>query len=814
MIIQQITLKPFAGIANKTLQLQSGLNVILGPNEAGKSTFFRAVQCALFLPVKARKNSREWIEAQRIIPVDGDTATVELRFTLRDKPYVLEKSWGAFQETKLEIPGGTVLRDPDSIDTTLGHVLPAPEATCRSVLMAHQGGLPETLRHIESDGTTAGSLGDMLRSAVRETDGISVEAFKEKLDAEYKRYFSRWDRLHECPENNRGINKPYVKDVGEVLGAYYTMERTKAALEQVRKYEEERDRLVTGIAHVRAAMDEHERFLEKNRPVLESARERRTLEAEREAQKAGLTTMQADNERWPVAEMESARIRGQLPELEDKLERLIGEQETAEHSATTASLREQLSKATAVKESLKKAETVLRDAPCVTGDQIESIRSLGERVSRLEASMKAGKLTLAFTPRRSCPVRVRRDLAEAQDSTIAAEEESTIQAGRRITLETEDWSLIVTSGDPADVEELQAELERARGELTSLLTTCKVGSYEEARDKAAAYATAHQEVASQQKTLALILGDTDYTKLMERVEALGPRSETRPLSEIVQERTEAVHAHKEAMRRERELIAEIESLQETYTDKMSLLLKVAETATREKSLRESIDSLAPLPPDCTDPSAFLEKFSAMENEFRSLQQRHTELSLKRAGLEGSEPEESSEDLETALVEANERLRNIRRKAEAVARIAEVSDRILSESDTDTFAQLERELVQTTTAMTRGKYEEITMNDAFLQGVVRPDGAAVEYDLLSGGTKDAIALALRLTIASYFLRSSGGFLFLDDPLVDMDPDRQAAAAKLLASFASKKQLIIFTCHPSHARLFGDGENLIVFRGPNA
>jgi len=43
--------------------------------------------------------------------------------------------------------------------------------------------------------------------------------------------------------------------------------------------------------------------------------------------------------------------------------------------------------------------------------------------------------------------------------------------------------------------------------------------------------------------------------------------------------------------------------------------------------------------------------------------------------------------------------------------------------------------------------------------------------------------------------------MDDPLVDLDPDRQSKAAEAIKDFAEDKQLILLTCHPSHAKLLG-------------
>jgi len=69
------------------------------------------------------------------------------------------------------------------------------------------------------------------------------------------------------------------------------------------------------------------------------------------------------------------------------------------------------------------------------------------------------------------------------------------------------------------------------------------------------------------------------------------------------------------------------------------------------------------------------------------------------------------------------------------------------------------------------------------------------------------LALRLSMANYFLKKQEAFLVMDDPFVDMDPGRQSNAANLLKEYSKTKQLIIFTCHPTHADLMG-GNRVVI------
>jgi len=51
----------------------------------------------------------------------------------------------------------------------------------------------------------------------------------------------------------------------------------------------------------------------------------------------------------------------------------------------------------------------------------------------------------------------------------------------------------------------------------------------------------------------------------------------------------------------------------------------------------------------------------------------------------------------------------------------------------------------------------------------------------------------------FLDDRKNFIIMDDPLVDLDPDRQSRSADAVKQFAKHKQIILLTCHPSHANI---------------
>ena len=92
-----------------------------------------------------------------------------------------------------------------------------------------------------------------------------------------------------------------------------------------------------------------------------------------------------------------------------------------------------------------------------------------------------------------------------------------------------------------------------------------------------------------------------------------------------------------------------------------------------------------------------------------------------------------------------------------------------------------------------------MDENLPAGLHRADGEVIGYDRLSEGTQDVLSIALKLAMADKYLEDREGFIIMDDPIVDLDPKRQKRTAKVIKDFAKDKQVILFTCHPSHAKL---------------
>jgi DNA repair exonuclease SbcCD ATPase subunit len=86
MHIQSVHVEEFGTIDALEVDLTEGLNVISGPNEAGKSTLMQAVWFAL-----TRRSTSKAQEIRDIVPEEGGTPRVEVSLSVDGTTYQLEK---------------------------------------------------------------------------------------------------------------------------------------------------------------------------------------------------------------------------------------------------------------------------------------------------------------------------------------------------------------------------------------------------------------------------------------------------------------------------------------------------------------------------------------------------------------------------------------------------------------------------------------------------------------------------------------------------------------------------------------------------
>jgi DNA repair protein SbcC/Rad50 len=802
MIVTRIKLDPFGGKTGTELNFQPGLNVVSGPNEAGKSTVFAAVFAALFVPARLGKRDFEKRIA-RFLPLGGgDTIRVELDLSQGAQTYRLKKSWGGTAAAELTLPDGTVITEEEAIAERLSPLLGSSEGTYRSVLMTRQAGLGLTLAALESDHRgTVRELDDILRSALLETDGISLDLFREKVDKEYARYFDHWDRKEDYPEQGRGIENPWRKQVGEILRAFYQRENLEKSLEETRRLEAELEAINRRIAEKKESLEAAEEYLSRNRQAVEDARERRVLAGELAGLKALLKNLEEANSDWPVRESRAAELAGDLVEMEKREALIAGERKTAEANEKNRALRERYARAREKKRLLDGALEAREKCPAIDQGELEKIRAAEAGIAKLEAALAAGKLSLKLTAKDPAKITIRRDLSEPREEELASGRTVEFAAGSRIEIDHPQLAIEAAAGE-RPFGEIAEEYERAKKTHGEVLDKLGLAGLQEAEAALRTREDAEGRVRAAGEYLVQELGEYSYRELEEKTAGLGPAGKTRPLAEVITEHEELkgkIRGSREEAERVRKQLADYAA---QYTDRRSLLLATAEAAGREKKLKEKLALRAPLPEGVRNSTALIAAYQGREEEKRRLDKELTDLKVAAAGLTASLPEETEEALEERLQETDVRLEETKRAASAIARIRELAGELLEDIDQDTFTDLKKDVEELVGKLTGRRYQKVAMKGSLPRGLVRNDGQILPPDLLSVGTRDELALAVRLAMAKRFLKKGGGFLLLDDPLVDFDPRRQEAAAGLLKDFAVETQLLVFTCQPRHAELLSD------------
>jgi exonuclease SbcC len=801
MIITRLRLAPFAGIADRTVDFRPGLTVVLGPNEAGKSTLMAALRLLLFMPAEcARRRFQK--EVAPFMPLGGgDTIRAELDFRTTasgDKLFRLVRSWGESARSELVLPDGTLLVGDQTVQQKLDELLGFREGTWRTVLFAGQSAVADALGSLDRDGDPVTDLAAILRRAVFETDGVSIERLEQAIEKQYSSSFRRWDRELNRPENNRGIDNPYSREVGLILQAFYDRERARRARDLALEHERELDEMNRRLSELAAEADGLSRFLDRNRQAAEDARKRTVIELERQALGQEEQALRRITDAWPAVEQEVKGLNERRQTLVEADTVLADELARAGKAAAARRDVEKLERAEREHQAWLRASAALSGLPAVDEDDYRAAVSLDQELQQLTAGLRAGRITLSLVPRVPLELTSRIDVDNPADQRLIAGERLDLEASGQIRLEHPQWSLTVSSGE-AGVGELRRRFERLTAEYAARLEALGFSSLAEARVAREAGAAARRDAENCRQRLDTVLDGETIEALRERRPDGHDESGHRPVDVIAREQGRTAGELKEveglAAKREQQLSA----WRAEYGSRDELLDRLLEKRAAHQSAEHRLASLSPLPAGMGAAADFVGRFESCQAEYQQRSEELTQLKMDRLELQARGPRETAEEAEEALREALAAEQRVLREAEAVDRIREAFAEVRSSLDAETMDPWIEKLEQVVPRLTAGRYQGLAVGRG--GGARLPGGTEVPADRLSMGTRAGVGLAVRLSMARYFLKGTDGFLVLDDPLVDMDPRRQAAAAAVIGEFAAERQTILFTCHPAHADLLG-------------
>jgi uncharacterized protein YhaN len=183
-----------------------------------------------------------------------------------------------------------------------------------------------------------------------------------------------------------------------------------------------------------------------------------------------------------------------------------------------------------------------------------------------------------------------------------------------------------------------------------------------------------------------------------------------------------------------------------------------------------------------------------------LHQRQGELSQEMKSLAG---DSRLAEAKLELLCLENQLKACANHWQTLAATTNLLDKVCEVYETERQPETLREASAFLSQLTDGKYVRVwTPLGKNQLRIDNATGQALPLEVLSRGTREAVFIALRLSLAAAYARRGVTLpLVLDDVLVNFDTVRAESAAKVLRDFATLgHQVVMFTCHEHIMRIF--------------
>lgn len=237
-----------------------------------------------------------------------------------------------------------------------------------------------------------------------------------------------------------------------------------------------------------------------------------------------------------------------------------------------------------------------------------------------------------------------------------------------------------------------------------------------------------------------------------------------------------------------------------------------ELSRRQGEIEEELAMLAPDPTEA-DPGGLdllVERQEKLAGQIDAARMRLAELGAEIRNYQDFVLVKDRFEVQENLASAKARLARMQIKRQGLAMAAKRLEEAIFETRAQLGPELQEQAGEILAEITGGRYREVRFDlspgnlDLSLRS---PEtGALVDPASLSAGTADQYYLALRLALALRLTHGRSFPLILDDPFISFDRERLRGAAKVLARLARVHQVIWLTKDPGLAALIGEATGL--------
>ena len=796
MKLLNINCGQFAGILKQRYPAEGtfsdGINIIFGPNESGKSTMVSLLSRTLFQTVNIDKRThRDFIQqcfpAQKRSGHTGDFIDGTVVFQGKNGTYRLSKEWGTLASCILETPDGSRIADPSKISDILEEELFYSEGLFGAVIFPSQ---KESDRSIQILLNTAQKGKDdaveiarqeilsVLQQAFVESGGVSIEALGSKIEEKISALEGKhWDAELNIPKRNpKGVR--WSKDRGAVLTAFYESEDAENRRCQIETLER--------------SIDQGRRELDQ---LARNAQQSQAKKAHFEKFRGQLTAWKANAESRDHIDKELRRLSEILknwPQFQADMER--AEQLAAEldHSVVL----EQFKKINAIRDSINKAQHNIEAHGAVSKEDRSRAETLIKETDRLERQLGGMNLSARISLHDGYQMQA----VSVRTGQLVPVENGVLSLTEAVNLKIPGVMEMELGPADVDLEKVERELGEQRQAFESLLSKYEVSSLEQLEKNYELCERERKTKENLESELKFALSGKTWDELSKAAKNISPDTRTR---DEIQSDIKTLCGNTSASSFVSGKKALIDSYQRDFGSVEQLKEKIRQYTEKREGLDKAINGVDQIPieyRDIQDPEAFA---NALQNdaELRQKEERSKALELAR----------QEERLESLDLDENDVIKECGEKARVYEELkAELASwkhiqSVFSELKAEVLdhpaGDLAERFVHYLDCISCGGVSADLTGETALDLTLYSRDHRLTFEMLSEGTKGAVALAFRLAVLDHLYPDGNGFAVFDDPFTDMDASRKAEACKLLKEFSKRHQVIFLTCSEEYASLLG-------------
>lgn len=231
----------------------------------------------------------------------------------------------------------------------------------------------------------------------------------------------------------------------------------------------------------------------------------------------------------------------------------------------------------------------------------------------------------------------------------------------------------------------------------------------------------------------------------------------------------------------------------------SIEIVAGELENLEIALREHAANHGELPPEPGDLKWAESELEAVRSDLADSREARKGLEVTIDSLSKDLPEPA--DLIVEIDQLKEQISRIEFQRDALQLARETLEEAAHEVHREFAPKLNDALERNLPRITGGRYQQVlTADDLSLKLIAPETNTQVSASQLSRGTQDQIFLVQRLELARLLDPTVGAApLLLDDPFARSDPKRTRLGLELLAEMAEDRQIVVFSEDPSVATL---------------